>query len=80
MRKLIWLDTSRRLTISARVQIPAFGDREVGLGEKDMDPIQIWCQEHECGRRISFDMFQFKNRKEMDFFLLRWSDYDLDQN
>jgi hypothetical protein len=78
LRKLIWVDTARRLAISARVRIQASKDWETGLSEGDMDPIQVWCQTHECGRRISFDTFQFKSRKEMDFFLLKWSDHDLD--
>ena len=44
-----------------------------GFKEEDMDPIQQWCQESNCGKRISFDMFQFKNDKQITMFLLRWS-------
>ena len=32
-----------------------------------------WCEQNNCGRRISYDMFTFKNRKEMMLFMLRWS-------
>jgi hypothetical protein len=44
-----------------------------GFREEDMDPIQQWCQSSNCGKRISFDMFQFKNDKQITMFLLRWS-------
>ena len=46
---------------------------EMGLKEADMDPIQKWCQDSNCGKRISFDMFQFSNDKQITMFLLRWS-------
>ena len=46
---------------------------EMGLKESDMDPIQKWCQDSNCGKRISFDMFQFANDKQITMFLLRWS-------
>ena len=44
-----------------------------GLNEYDLDPIQYWCKEHNCGTRMSFDMFKFRNKKEITMFLLRWS-------
>jgi len=28
---------------------------------------------HDCGRRLSFDLFQFRNEAEVTAFLLRWS-------
>ena len=46
---------------------------ELGLKESDMDPIQKWCQESNCGERISFDLFQFTSDKQITMFLLRWS-------
>ena len=46
---------------------------EMGLKESDMDPIQKWCQDSNCGLRISFDIFQFANDKHVTMFLLRWS-------
>ena len=45
---------------------------EHGLNEKDIDPIQQWCKEHNCGQRLSFDTFQFKEEKEISMFLLKW--------
>jgi hypothetical protein len=44
-----------------------------GFKEEDMDPIQKWCQDSNCGNRISFDMFQFTSDKHVTMFLLRWS-------
>lgn len=70
-KKIKWITTSRRLTLAARVEIQPRG-YEVGINEADMDPIQQWCEEHNCGTRTSFDMIKFKNKKEMTMFLLRW--------
>jgi hypothetical protein len=44
----------------------------LGLRETDMDPVQLWCEEHDCGKRMSFDTFCFRSKKEMTMFLLRW--------
>jgi hypothetical protein len=44
-----------------------------GLNEDDLDPVQDWCVAHDCGRRLSFDLFQFRNEAEVTAFLLRWS-------
>ena len=53
--------------------MPAPRGFEMGLKESDMDSIQKWCQDSNCGKRISFDMFQFSNDKQITMFLLRWS-------
>ena len=45
---------------------------ERGLNETDMDPIQSWSQECNCGKRMSFNVWQFKSKKEITMFLLRW--------
>ena len=42
------------------------------LQESDIDPIQEWCQEHNCGIRTSFDTFKFRNKKQITMFMLRW--------
>jgi hypothetical protein len=34
--------------------------------------IQQWCNEHDCGRRTSYDTFKFKTRADITMFLLRW--------
>ena len=63
-----WIETSTPQTLVAR------GDL---LTENDMDPIQDWCRDHNCGVRTSFDTFKFKNKKEMVLFLLRWGNGNL---
>jgi hypothetical protein len=53
--------------------LPSPKSFELGLRESDMDPIQQWCKDSNCGKRISFDMFQFNSDKQITMFLLRWS-------
>jgi len=46
---------------------------ERGLREDDMDPIQAWSEECNCGVRTSFNVWKFKNEKQITMFLLKWS-------
>jgi hypothetical protein len=46
---------------------------EVGLRETDIDPIQDWCGETQCGRRTSFNTFEFTSEKHITMFLLKWT-------
>jgi hypothetical protein len=46
---------------------------ERGLNDLDMDPIQAWTTECNCGIRMSFNVWQFKNEKQITMFLIRWS-------
>ncbi len=71
MKRIFWVESSRRFSLAGRVEVGPRGF-EVGLNEQDIDPIQQWCEEHNCGRRTSFDTFQFKNKAQMTMFLLRW--------
>ena len=32
-----------------------------------------WCDENECGRRTSYNMFTFRTLKEMTMFAMKWS-------
>jgi hypothetical protein len=70
-KKIKWVSAEGRLRLAARAQIQPRG-WEVGLTEAEMDAVHQWCQTNNCGKRTSFDTFQFKNRKEMTMFLLRW--------
>jgi len=70
-KKIKWIKTARKCSLSARVEIQPRG-WEVGISDSDMLPIHEWCLKNHCGRRVSFDTFQFKSRKEMTMFLLRW--------
>jgi hypothetical protein len=47
---------------------------ERGLNESDMDPIQAWSVECNCGLRTSFNVWQFKSEKQITMFLIRWSE------
>jgi hypothetical protein len=46
---------------------------EHGLRESDMDPIQEWSQECNCGTRMSFNIWKFKNERQITMFLIRWA-------
>jgi len=46
---------------------------ERGLNESDMDPIQAWTTECNCGTRTSFNVWKFKSEKQITMFLIRWS-------
>ena len=46
---------------------------ERGLRETDMDPIAAWTDECRCGTRMSFNVWHFKNEKQITMFLIRWS-------
>lgn len=60
-------------TLTYRATLPTMPRGfERGLIESDIDPVQTWCQEHNCGRRTSFDTFKFKKPAEVAMFLLRW--------
>ena len=44
-----------------------------GLQETDMDPIGEWTMECNCGTRLSFNVWHFKNEKQITMFLIRWA-------
>ncbi len=46
---------------------------ETFLTEEDFEPIQEWSNKAKCGRRISFDQFEFRNQDQVLMFLLRWA-------
>jgi hypothetical protein len=43
------------------------------ITEEDGVMIAEWCKEHNCGRRTSFNMFEFRNKNELSMFMLKWS-------
>lgn len=71
MIKVRWVETARPNCLSARVEVMSRGF-ETGISEQHIDPIQQWCEENDCGQRLSFDTFRFRNRQEITMFLLRW--------
>lgn len=70
-KEIFWVETAHRLTLSARVRKTPEG-WDLGINEQDIMPIVLWCEQHNCGRRTSFDMIRFRNKKEITMFLLRW--------
>lgn len=69
--KFVWSEISnQKYRHVLRTSIKWF---ELGPKESDLSIISQWCQEHNCGRRISYDQFVFKNQQQMTMFLLRWS-------
>ena len=69
-RKLVWQRAEKPLTLAARLSANGW---DVGIYDNDMDPVQAWCEEHHCGKRVSFDQFRFRNKREVTMFLLRWA-------
>jgi hypothetical protein len=70
-KKIKWVQSEGRLRLAARAELLPRG-WEVGLTEAEMDAVHEWCREHNCGKRTSFDTFQFRSKKEMTMFLLKW--------
>lgn len=67
---IVWTNIGRN-RLQATVAIdPEYFDF---LDESDMEPIQKWCTDHNCGVRTSFDTFKFKSKKDITMFLLTWS-------
>jgi hypothetical protein len=46
---------------------------ERGLNESDMDPIQAWSEESNCGVRTSFNTWKFDSEKQITMFILKWA-------
>ena len=52
--------------------------QDYGIGHgKEMETVleemTAWCTESNIGWRMAWDQFYFKNQKEVDMFILRWS-------
>ena len=72
-KRLVWYeDPMKPLILRANIVYDHGAITPTGLREEDLDPVQEWCQKSKCGVRISFDMFRFKDRKEITAFLLAW--------
>jgi hypothetical protein len=41
--------------------------------EQQLNEVQKWCEDTQCGTRMSFDQFVFQTEKELSLFLLKWS-------
>ncbi len=71
--KIVWeRDAAYPLIVIARIAYDHGPITQTGLREHNLEPIQLWCMHNRCGRRISFDTFQFRNEAELSMFLLKW--------
>jgi hypothetical protein len=43
------------------------------LVEGALDEAAQWCRDTGCGQRMAYDLWKFKNEKELAVFLLKWS-------
>jgi len=41
--------------------------------DAELDEVSVWCLENQCGLRMSYDLWRFKNEEQLTFFLLKWS-------
>lgn len=72
--KLVWEQGSfNKNLLYAMMQHDNGAVSPTGLREDHLLPVQEWCEQTRCGKRIAFDMFTFKTEEEMTTFLLRWS-------
>lgn len=72
-KRLVWYeDPIKPLILRANLEYFHGAITPTGLREEDLLPVQEWCEKSKCGVRMSFDMFRFKDRKEITAFLLVW--------
>jgi hypothetical protein len=64
----VWVEISEGFDINPLTDPLSTVPSEVQLKE-----IQAWCKENQCGRRMSYDQFVFKNERELSMFMLKWS-------
>ena len=71
--KIVWeKHPNLKLTLYARIAYDHGPITQTGLRDHDLDPVQLWCAQNNCGRRTSFEMFRFRNQEELTMFLLKW--------
>ena len=71
--KFKWIEYNHRpLILYANLEYENGAVTQTGLKSDMLDPVQQWCEETGCGRRVSFDMFKFRNDEEVTAFLLKW--------
>jgi hypothetical protein len=51
-------------------------DKDLGDSEmkRRLDLAEEWSKETRCGKRMSDYLWSFRNEKQRDMFILRWSD------
>ena len=74
MSKIIWKEheTKKLHLVAHKPQDPNHIDYIDFLTEEELREVWEWSASNNCGKRVSFDMFSFKNKKQITMFLLRW--------
>lgn len=75
MNRFVWVRDRKNLRATRVLGVPNYSNpgQVDWITEDNMVEVANWCEEHECGRRTSFDTFRFRTRAEITAFLLRWS-------
>ena len=63
VKKRYWL-TGHMVTVDGQLSVA----NELQLAE-----VQAWCKLNNCGKRMSFSEFRFRNEQELSLFFLRWA-------
>ena len=42
--------------------------------KRQLDEAEVWSKESNCGQRMSDFLWSFRNEKQRDMFILRWSE------
>lgn len=48
-------------------------ESSVPLTEELFNEIRDWCLTHNCGKPMTQKLWSFKNKKQRDMFVLKWS-------
>jgi len=74
MSKAYAIEPDPRLRLAVKISVDEFILDQEGhyLGYPIAEMVE-WCRENHCGYRIAYDMFEFKNQKDLTMFLLRWN-------
>lgn len=71
--KFRWLEYNHNpMVLCANLAYENGAVTQTGLREEMLVPVADWCEQNHCGRRISFDMFKFRDCEQITMFLLRW--------
>lgn len=54
-------------------KLPGIVFEQGQLTEQQISDIVKWSEETHCGKQMSNTLWSFKNEKQRDMFLLRWS-------
>ena len=75
MIKLVWERWPKPSGIWLRVQCGHDNGAitPTGLREEMLIPVQEWTVQHNCGQRMSFDLWRFDTELQVTAFLLRWT-------